>query len=161
MFLKLRAALRRTPTPTDNASTSAAVNTVEVNEKNSATDHTTAGNSNGEPQTELPSEELQRGVQDVEAVTITWSKTTLVAVFLKYVFNLITDPYAYLANNILLQYMATLFRQRIPILNSLQLTPVHHERIRISFAAECRIHCRKCHVSRSIYSFGKNYGRLG
>ena len=81
MFLKLRAALRSTPA--DNTVTSLAVNTVDVNEKNLATNDTTAGNSNGEPQPELPSEELQRGVQNVEAVTLTWSKTTLVAVFLK------------------------------------------------------------------------------
>jgi hypothetical protein len=37
------------------------------------------------PTTELPSEELQRGVKDVEAVTLSWSKKTLVAVFIKYV----------------------------------------------------------------------------
>lgn len=89
MFLKLRAALR--PTPADNTVTSFAVNTVDVNEKNPATNDTTARNSNDEPQPELPSEELQRGVQNVEAVTLTWSKTTLVAVFLKYAFVLSTD----------------------------------------------------------------------
>ncbi|ORZ12414.1 major facilitator superfamily domain-containing protein [Absidia repens] len=37
---------------------------------------------NKEPQSELPSENVQRGVQDVEAVTLTWSKATLIAVFL-------------------------------------------------------------------------------
>jgi len=30
----------------------------------------------------LPSEDVQRGVQDVEGVTTTWSRTTLIAVFL-------------------------------------------------------------------------------
>jgi len=30
----------------------------------------------------LPSEDVQRGVQDVEGVTTTWSKATLIAVFL-------------------------------------------------------------------------------
>lgn len=160
MFDKLRAASGRTPS--DNTVTSAAVNTVEVNEKNPAIDYTTAGNNNGEPQPELPSEELQRGVQNVEAVTLAWSKKTLVAVFLKYVFVLRTDiPYVHLADNIPLQYMVTLFRQRIPVLNSLQLAPIHHERFRIPLAAECRIHCRKCHVSRSIHSFSENFGRLG
>ena len=34
---------------------------------------------------ERVSEDVQKGVQDVEAVTLTWSKTTLIAVFLKYV----------------------------------------------------------------------------
>lgn len=94
MFPKLQAALRRTPT--DNTVTSVpAVNTVEVNEKNPVTNDTTErnsnGNSNGEPQPEVPSEELQRGVQNVEATTLAWSKTTLVAVFLKYAFVLTTD----------------------------------------------------------------------
>jgi hypothetical protein len=34
---------------------------------------------------ELPGEDLQRGVQDVEAVTLSWSKASLIAVFIKYV----------------------------------------------------------------------------
>lgn len=31
-----------------------------------------------------PSEDAQQGVQDVEAVTLTWTKGTLIAVFVKY-----------------------------------------------------------------------------
>lgn len=34
---------------------------------------------------ELPTEDAQRGVQQVEAVTLTWSKKSLVAVFILYV----------------------------------------------------------------------------
>jgi hypothetical protein len=34
---------------------------------------------------DAPIEGLQQGVQDVESVTRTWSKKTLIAVFLKYV----------------------------------------------------------------------------
>ena len=34
---------------------------------------------------ETPEEELHRGVQDIEAVTQTWSKAALIAVFIKYV----------------------------------------------------------------------------
>ena len=89
MFPKLRDALRRTTT--DNTEKSVAVNTLEVNEKNPVTDDTTADNSDGALQPELPGEELQRGVQEVEAVTLTWSKTMLVAVFFKYVFVLSTN----------------------------------------------------------------------
>lgn len=37
------------------------------------------------PKIELPTEDAQKGVKDVEAVTLTWSKTTLIAVFAKYV----------------------------------------------------------------------------
>lgn len=35
-----------------------------------------------------PHDNLQRGVQQVEAVTIAWSKWSLIAVFLKYVHHL-------------------------------------------------------------------------
>lgn len=34
---------------------------------------------------EIPDGSAQHGVQDVEAVTMTWSKKTLIAVFIKYV----------------------------------------------------------------------------
>lgn len=33
----------------------------------------------------IPNRNTQRGVQDVEAVTLTWSKGTLIAMFIKYV----------------------------------------------------------------------------
>jgi hypothetical protein len=46
---------------------------------------TTGTDSNDEQQDQLPTQDAQRGVHDVEAVTLTWTKTTLVAVFLKYV----------------------------------------------------------------------------
>lgn len=36
---------------------------------------------------EVPTEGLQHGVSDAEAVTLTWSKTTLIAVFIKYEFS--------------------------------------------------------------------------
>lgn len=48
-----------------------------------ATDTEATNNENGDPQTQFPTEEAQRGVQDVEAVTLTWSKLTLIAIFLK------------------------------------------------------------------------------
>lgn len=36
---------------------------------------------------EIPDGSAQHGVQDVEAVTMTWSRGTLIAVFIKYVLN--------------------------------------------------------------------------
>lgn len=39
---------------------------------------------NDQSQPDQPSADAQRGVQDVEAVTLTWSKPTLIAVFIKY-----------------------------------------------------------------------------
>lgn len=35
------------------------------------------------PQLERPSENLQRGVQDIEALTLSWSKTALIIIFAK------------------------------------------------------------------------------
>lgn len=37
------------------------------------------------PDPELPDLDAQRGVQDVEAITLSWSRNALIAVFLKYV----------------------------------------------------------------------------
>ncbi|PNP58198.1 hypothetical protein THARTR1_01895 [Trichoderma harzianum] len=47
-----------------------------------ATDSAAANNGNGDPQQGLPNEEAQRGVQDVEAMALTWSKFTLIGIFL-------------------------------------------------------------------------------
>ncbi|KAL7805762.1 major facilitator superfamily domain-containing protein [Trichoderma gracile] len=47
-----------------------------------ATDPAAATDDNGGPQIDFPNEEAQRGVQAVEAVTLTWSKLTLIAIFL-------------------------------------------------------------------------------
>ncbi|KAL6699334.1 major facilitator superfamily domain-containing protein [Trichoderma pleuroticola] len=47
-----------------------------------ATDSAAANNGNGDHQQGLPNEEAQRGVQDVEAMALTWSKFTLIGIFL-------------------------------------------------------------------------------
>ncbi|KAL6789513.1 major facilitator superfamily domain-containing protein [Trichoderma sp. SZMC 28013] len=47
-----------------------------------ATDSAATNNDNGDPQQDLPNEEAQRGVQDVEAMALTWSKLTLIGIFL-------------------------------------------------------------------------------
>lgn len=39
----------------------------------------------GGSESDHPADNLQRGVQEVEAVTMTWSKATLIGVFCKYV----------------------------------------------------------------------------
>ena len=44
---------------------------------------THAESSSQHPEEELPTEDAQRGVKKAEAVTLTWSKTTLIAVFVK------------------------------------------------------------------------------
>lgn len=86
VFPKLRPGFRRTMT--DEAGTSVAMSsmsTAEKNKKDTASAAVTESNDNEESQVQRPSEDVQRGVQDVEAVTLTWSKTSLILVFLKYV----------------------------------------------------------------------------
>lgn len=56
----------------------------DVNKMAHATDNALESNESedqhGQPHVD---EDTQRGVQDVEAVTLSWSKTTLIMVFLK------------------------------------------------------------------------------
>lgn len=80
---------------TDDEADSVAVNTI-VDEKQNGNekgreDPAIGTTGSDDLQGELPSEDAQRGVHDVEAVTLTWTKTTLVAVFLKYVVILTVD----------------------------------------------------------------------
>ncbi|KAJ5593915.1 MFS siderophore iron transporter [Penicillium hispanicum] len=76
---KIIAAFRRNTTETPPSPT-VDVTTVEENKRDPAVDAVTAPNGNdGQPQ--LPDEDLQHGVQDAEAVTLSWSKWTLIGVF--------------------------------------------------------------------------------
>lgn len=85
---KFRAPFRRTPT--DNAVPSVAMTNLEEDktvreddkEAARATEGAVPSNSDNEHHLDRPSADLQRGVQDVEAVTLTWTKTTLIAVFI-------------------------------------------------------------------------------
>lgn len=74
-------ALRRTPAEKDSAP---AVVDVEGDrtEKDRAVDDAAVIDS---ADSDRPGEDLQRGVQQVEAVTLSWSKATLIGVFFKYV----------------------------------------------------------------------------
>lgn len=86
VFPKSRPGFRRATT--DDAGPSVPLDsTLAENRKDpavvSATD-ATASNDNDEPPSELPSEDVQGGVQNIEAVTLTWSKKSLVAVFILY-----------------------------------------------------------------------------
>ncbi|KAF7595471.1 hypothetical protein BBP40_005807 [Aspergillus hancockii] len=76
---RFRASFRRSTGETPV--TSVDVNMVEKNHEASATDPATATNGRVEPQEEVPTEDTQHGVKHVEAVTLTWSKTSLIAVF--------------------------------------------------------------------------------
>ncbi len=54
---------------------------IEESKMAQATDD--AVGSKDDSQHELPNEETQRGVQDIEAVTLSWTKLSLILVFLK------------------------------------------------------------------------------
>lgn len=90
----------------------------------------TTGTDSNDEQDQLPTQDAQRGVHDVEAVTLTWTKTTLVAVFLKYVAIHTADClWQGPSNSARQQHLVTLLRQRIPILDPLQLASLRYERI--------------------------------
>lgn len=80
------------PKATDEEITSVAMTGSPSNEKNATTtgtdDAISPNNENGQQDVEgaekdiVPTEDAQRGVQDVEAVTLTWTKPYLIAVFI-------------------------------------------------------------------------------
>ena len=86
---KFRSAFRRQTT--DDAVTTVNVNTVEETKSQPPVDGASAeinresGSEDAPPRYEAPDENTQRGVADMEAITQTWSKWTLYAVFVKYV----------------------------------------------------------------------------
>ena len=78
----LRSAIRRSSTTTDNKEDAPMPEKIK---KDPLDTESVVPPVNEESQPEQPSTDAQRGVQDVEAVTLTWSKPTLIAVFIKYV----------------------------------------------------------------------------
>jgi len=80
---KLCAGFRRS-SPQEDAITTIAVETPAGDRK---TDAAAQDGPAEEPEKpfELPTEDAQKGVQTIEAVTLTWSKPSLIAVFILYV----------------------------------------------------------------------------
>lgn len=81
----LRTTFRRQTT--DGAVTQVEVSTTENKKQDTVTDGAAAENnvSDTEERTmEMPEEDVQRGVKDMEAMTQSWSKWALIAVFMKY-----------------------------------------------------------------------------
>ena len=106
-FAKLRAPFRRRGTDDALGTSALPMNSVEENKTDkdpatvgadeaAGTDEAATTNDDGFNSEEVPARDQQFGVQDVEAVTLTWSKATLIAVFLKYDF---TPPLAGLCVN--------------------------------------------------------------
>lgn len=108
---KFLAALRLTKIEETNPSPTVDVTAIEENKHNPATDGDTATNGN-DAHSQCPDDDLQHGVHDAEAVTLTWSKRSLIAVFCKYAIVCDwEDPYLTI---ILVQHMAFILRVCIP-----------------------------------------------
>lgn len=79
-FARFRSTFRRSSTRENvNPMT---VNTDEESKRDLATETVVPANANDQ-NPEAPTEDTQRGVRDVEAITLSWSKTMLIAVFVK------------------------------------------------------------------------------
>jgi hypothetical protein len=88
IFSRFRAAVRRASTEDVDVNVSASEKKeIELDALDAESITPTKGKEET-PQLERPSEDVQRGVQEVEAVTLTWSRATLIAVFIKYGFGL-------------------------------------------------------------------------
>ncbi len=98
----------------------------EKGEKGQATDDAAAVDSTDDLR---PTEGLQRGVQQVEAVTLSWSKATLIAVFIKYVVACLVDSQLRqrLTSGARFQYLGALPRQCLPKCHSQQPAPLRHQ----------------------------------
>jgi len=71
----------RRPVPADVTGTSVVEPAVDEEKKDVATAAVVNGHDG--PPTDRPDADLQRGVEQVEAVTLSWSKASLIFVFLK------------------------------------------------------------------------------
>lgn len=162
LFSKLRLGRGKTT----EADAPVVISTLADNKQDATTglpDGVTAINDHDKPQLDLPSEDAQRGVQGVQAVTLTWSKKSLVTVFILYVVASFTDQSVFCLSNLLLawQYVAALHGQCLAIFHPVQPDPVCHERLRVSLPIDRHQHCCKCHDSGSVHPFGQDAGRLG
>lgn len=108
----------------------------------------------------LPTEAAQRGVRDVESITLTWSKWTLCAVFLKYVSTKIRHDDLVLTRY-LVQHLDALLHQRLPVVSSVFIASLRHKQLRDACPLEHHLRCCGCHDRRPLHPVGENYGCLG
>jgi len=159
-FPGLRPRFRRTTT--DDAGNTVVETSIEGGRKSVATVSAAESHDNGESPAEAPSQDLQRGVQDVEGVTLAWSKTALILVFLKYVLAITCDKAVIHSTHVdSLQHLASLFCERFSVVHPIELTSVRYKRLRVTQSAERHIYCRICHVSCGVHSSSESHGHLG
>ena len=80
-FPKLRPSFRRATT--SEAAADVVAMSATVQDGKDATVAEPVPELTDKPAAQLPAEDGQRGVQNVEAVTLTWSKTALAMIFIK------------------------------------------------------------------------------
>ena len=161
VFPNFRRAFHRT-----NTEDASAMTTVEESKRDPVANDTIANTDDNELQADLPSEDLQSGVGDVEAMTLAWSRPMLITVFLKYVFlisccwpSFVRDDVADLVR--LEQHLAPLLCKCISKLDLFQSDPLCYECIRVSLAAKrylCRCGFRKRGM---LHPVSKDHGCLG
>lgn len=151
---------------TDNAVTQVDMNMAEdrKGDPGAAAENNGIGN-----EMETPKEDLQRGVQDIEAMTATWSKWALIAVFIKCVFSFSFPPRHALRGGegihliyvLFEQHLVPLSHQRIPKLDSLQLNPLSHKPMGIPLAVKHHLHSRGRHNGSMLHSSCESRGSMG
>ncbi|KAJ5747565.1 uncharacterized protein N7511_009261 [Penicillium nucicola] len=105
-FARFRSTFRRSSTQ-ENV-TPVTVNTDEETKRDLATETVTPANAS-EENPEAPTENTQRGVRDVEAITLSWSKTMLIAVFVNIWFLYFVNAMQSSINYSLMSYVTSDF----------------------------------------------------
>lgn len=112
-------------------------------------------------QPEKPAEDLQHGVRDIEAITLTWSKKTLAFVFIKYVAATHSLFFRIVINTWSQQHLVLVLCQRLPILRLQQLESLHLQFLYCPLP----VWCPYCHgrrvLSGGLHPRRKDYGYLG
>lgn len=106
----------------------------------------------------IPNRNTQRGVQDVEAVTLTWSKGTLIAMFIKYVGIHLGNVASRL---ICFQHLVPLLHQRVPTVRLQQSQPLRHQFVQSPFVVCSSNGSRRCLRRRDVSPDGKTHGCMG
>lgn len=84
VFSRFRPGFARQSTDLNDQSTTTTTNDANSAEKTPETNAEAAAVEEGaEKDNDRPNEDAQRGVRQVEAVTLTWSKWSLIAIFIK------------------------------------------------------------------------------
>lgn len=81
LISKLRTVIR--PNPANNKDSAAETSPAEESKTAPVTNSAFVTADNDKPEAEMPSTDAQSGVQQIEALTLSWSKGALIAVFVK------------------------------------------------------------------------------